>query len=121
VRTAASRHYESGQYDLAIHCLQTALCREPNLPDIHNNLGIVLATLGRLAEAAASFKNAVRLKPDFAEAHNNLGNALRAQGNLEAAVHHLRQAVRIRPDYVDARSNLELALQARGKPNISSA
>ena len=41
---------------------------------------------GKLAEAVASFEQAVRLKPDFAEAYNNLGNALKDQGKLEEAI-----------------------------------
>jgi predicted O-linked N-acetylglucosamine transferase (SPINDLY family) len=85
---------------------------DPNIPEAHNNLGIVLAQQGRLHEAVCSFQEAARLKPDYAEAHNNLGNALREQGRLEAALKHLRQAIRLRPDFLDARNNLAIALRA---------
>jgi predicted O-linked N-acetylglucosamine transferase (SPINDLY family)/glycosyltransferase involved in cell wall biosynthesis len=121
VLAAAARHYQSGQLDLAVDCLRTALSLEPDLPEVHNNLGIVLARQGKLAEASASFQEAVRCKPDFADAHNNLGNALRTQGTLEAAVAHLRQALHVRPDYVEAHGNLGIALEALGKLDEAAA
>jgi predicted O-linked N-acetylglucosamine transferase (SPINDLY family) len=118
---AAAQHYQRGQHELASNCLRTALALDPNLPDVHNNLGIVLAKQGKPAEALASFEEAVRRSPNFADAHNNLGNALCAQGSLEAAVAHLRQALRVRPDYVEAHCNLGLALQAQGKLDEAAA
>jgi predicted O-linked N-acetylglucosamine transferase (SPINDLY family) len=88
ILAAASQHYRSGRGDLAIDCLRQALRLRYNIPEAHNNLGVVLAEQGRRAEAVASFREAVRLKPDYAEAHNNLANALRELGFLEEAAGH---------------------------------
>ena len=65
---------------------------------------------GKLEEAIASYRQAVRLKPDYAEAYNNLGNALKDQGKLEEAIASYQQALRLKPDYAEAHNNLGNAL-----------
>ena len=47
----------------------------PDYPQTHNNIGITLRDLGRLAEAITEIRKAISIKPDYAEAHSNLGNA----------------------------------------------
>jgi Tfp pilus assembly protein PilF len=39
---------------------------------MHNNLGILLRTKGRLTEAAQSFKKALQIDPNFQPARDNL-------------------------------------------------
>ena len=73
----------------------------------HNNIGVALFDQGRLEEAMASYREALRLKPDYALAHNNLGIALKTQGRLEEATASYREALRLNPKYVEAHSNLE--------------
>ncbi len=51
---------------------------------------MVLASLGRWAEAAEQCRQALRLKPDFAEAYSRLGGILQAQGQLAQAGEHKR-------------------------------
>ena len=48
---------------------------EPDAPDVHNDLGTLLAQSGDLAGAEREFREAVRLKPDYAEARSNLERA----------------------------------------------
>ncbi len=69
---------------------------------------------GKLDEAIAEFRAAIRLKPDYAEAHINLGIALQDQGKLEEAIAEYRAAIRLKPDYAEAHYNLGLALKPRG-------
>ena len=69
----------------------------------------------KLAEAVASFRQALRARPDYAVAHSNLGNALREQGELDAAVASFREAVRLRPDFAEAYNNLGSVLQQQGR------
>jgi eukaryotic-like serine/threonine-protein kinase len=45
---------------------------------------------GKLTEAIAAYREAIRHKPDFAEAHCNLGVALRSRGEYAAALDALR-------------------------------
>jgi Flp pilus assembly protein TadD len=48
---------------------------EPDAPDVHNDLGTLLAQSDDIAGAMREFREAVRLKPDYAEARNNLERA----------------------------------------------
>ncbi len=68
----------------------------------------------RLEEAAASYRQALRLKPDYAEAHNNLGVVLKELGQLDEAVASYQQALRLKPDYAQAHNNLGIALHGAG-------
>jgi serine/threonine-protein kinase len=80
----------------------------------HYNLGTALRDQGKLDEAVAELREAIRLQPDFAPAHSNLGTALRAQGKVAEAVAEHREAIRLQPDYAIAHANLGLALQLQG-------
>jgi Flp pilus assembly protein TadD len=60
--------------------------------DTHFNLGATLEHQGKLEEAVAELRTAIRLKPEFAKAHLNLGSSLGPQGKLDEAVVELRNA-----------------------------
>jgi tetratricopeptide (TPR) repeat protein len=81
----------------------------------HNNLGNVMFAQGKLDEAIAEYKTAVRCDPNFAEGHYNLGNAYRRQGRDESAVECFEEALRLQPDYADAHNNLANVLVALGQ------
>ncbi|MBV9724475.1 MAG: tetratricopeptide repeat protein, partial [Gammaproteobacteria bacterium] len=84
-------------------------------------LGAALHDLGRLAEAEASCREALRLRPNYFEAHGNLGNALSALGRpVEAEASH-REALRLRPNNPEAYGNLGNALYALGRPAEAEA
>src|SRR3972149_11872105 len=40
----------------------------------YNNVGVNYSLQGRIDDATAMYKTALRLKPDYLDAHNNLGN-----------------------------------------------
>lgn len=46
----------------------------PELPEVQNNLGVMLATTGKLSEAKAAFEHALLNNPNYAVAHENLGD-----------------------------------------------
>ena len=81
----------------------------------HYNRGVDLQEQGKLEEAVAEYRTAIRLNPGYAEAHVNLGHALFNQWKLEEAVAELRTAIRLQPDDADAHYNLGTALVAQGK------
>jgi serine/threonine protein kinase/Tfp pilus assembly protein PilF len=49
-------------------------------------MGVSLGNSGKLVEAAAAYRAAIRLKPEFAEAHCNLGHVLLEQGDYAEAL-----------------------------------
>ena len=77
--------------------------------------GIDLQRDGKLEDAIAAFREAIRIKPDFADAHFALGVGLRRQGELDEAIDELRAAIRIKPSDAHAHYNLGLALKAQGQ------
>ncbi len=54
---------------------------QPDLPGFHYGLGSALSGQGKLDEAVAEYREAIRLKPDYAEAHCNLASILRGEGD----------------------------------------
>ncbi|PYR96224.1 MAG: serine/threonine protein kinase, partial [Acidobacteria bacterium] len=65
-----------------------------------------LALQGKLDEAIAEHREALRINPQYAEAHNYLGNALLEQGNVDEAIAEHREALRINPQYAEAHNYL---------------
>jgi tetratricopeptide (TPR) repeat protein len=77
----------------------------------HVNLGNALLEIpGRMPDAIAEYREALRIYPNYAEAHNNLGAILLQSGSNTQAVMEYQAAVRLDPDYADAHSNLGSAL-----------
>jgi len=54
-----------------------AIALYPNLPEAHNNLGVLLHDLKRYGDAEESYRNAIELDPDYATAQKNLSILLR--------------------------------------------
>lgn len=48
----------------------------PELPEVQNNLGVMLAAQGKMDEAQQAFIHALRNNPNYATAHENLGDVL---------------------------------------------
>ena len=91
------------------------VAKAPHKARPHNNLGVLLAQQGKLAEATAHLTTVLRLQPTFVTAHNNLGLLLAQQGKLAEATAHYAEALRLRPDYEAAHNNLGNALAQQGK------
>ena len=51
---------------------EKALLADPNSPDIHLQLGFVLAKQGQLSQAATYFEKALKLRPGDPDAQRNL-------------------------------------------------
>jgi tetratricopeptide (TPR) repeat protein len=66
-----------GRLDEAIGEFEEGLKLEPDTPQAHNELGVMLGQKGLWDGAIAQFQEAVRLKPDYDEAKHNLSSALK--------------------------------------------
>jgi TolA-binding protein len=80
----------------------------------HYNRGFDLAEWGKLEEAIAEFRAAIRINPDSADADFHLGKALQAQGAVHEAIAEYRKAIWLRPDDFAIRHSLGLALRGQG-------
>jgi protein O-mannosyl-transferase len=87
---------------------ERALQLQPENPEAHNNLGVLLAqNSATVADAVAHYEAALRARPKSAVGHTNLGNALlQLPGRLADAEAHLREAIRCDPRYAEAYTSL---------------
>jgi len=67
---------EQRRYTEAVDEFLAALQLMPDSVEAHNNLGIALASQGKLDQAIDEFKRALAVRPDFEDAKRNLATAL---------------------------------------------
>ena len=99
----------------AVQVLTEAMRIKPGDEDVHYDLGLALARLGKVDEAIQQYEEALKLLPDYVEVHNNLGNLLMRSGRLNEATQHFQTALKIMPEYASAHNNLGTALQRLGQ------
>jgi len=88
---------------------------DPQDPYARNNLGSVLLSQGRIAEAIGFYQEAIRNNPDYYKAYSNLGAAYARQGDSERAVGLYRKALKLNPRDPYSHLNLGIALARLGK------
>ena len=85
------------------------------------NLGAVYRAAGRLADAVASLREAVRLDPRSWSTHYNLAAALTANRDWEAAGASCRHSLQLHGGNAEALSLLGFILTEQGKPEEAAA
>jgi len=78
-------------------------------------LGLALIKRGKLDEAIAANREAIRLKPNYWAAHYNLGVCLSQKGKLDEAIAAFREASRLFPNWSWPHRALGSALKDQGK------
>jgi serine/threonine-protein kinase len=104
-----------GAVQEAERLLRRGLAAHPADFRLAYELGSLLYTGKRWAEAEGFWRVALGLRPDSPGAWFNLGLALYEQGNLDEAVACYRRAIEWDPNYAQAHTNLGLALAEQGK------
>ena len=105
----------------ALHALQKAAELLPADAEAQCNLGNALRHGGRLDEAVARYRQAIRNEPAYIEARHNLGNAQLALGRFDEAAASYREVLQINPNIAESHSNLGNALLALGRPEEAAA
>jgi tetratricopeptide (TPR) repeat protein len=82
----------------------------------HADLGNILHSQGKLAEAVTQYDRSIRINPTSAAVHNNLGNALSADGKYADAIAEYRRAIDLDRKYSFPHNNLGFALHQQGDP-----
>lgn len=102
------------QLDKALENYRKATEANPTDSDLHNNLGNVLAEMGKSAEALQEFQKAAELNPGKAARYYfNLGAVSYNMGKMDDAVSGFRKATEIDPTYADAYFWLGQALMGK--------
>lgn len=93
---------------------------DPNMNDTEIAVGLLsrgneALSQGKLEEAIADYRHALKHDPGSEDIHYNLGIALGRIGSDEEAITHYLEAIRILPDYAEAHNNLGNLLVKQGK------
>ena len=78
-------------------CSRVCLKRDPASADAHNWLGVAYLQKNSLTEAAAEFRQAIKLKPGFVRAYNNLGSTLAQAGDIAQGIQVLQEGLKYAP------------------------
>lgn len=97
---------KAGQLQRALERADALLIKSPRDAQVRFLRAVVLADLGKPAEATVALEALIQDFPELPEPHNNLGVLLAAQGHQERARVALMRAIEAAPDYVTARENL---------------
>ena len=107
--------YQRGDHAGAAELMAGAIAAGSKNPAHHANLGLVLKTCGRFAEAVAAYDTVVDLVPENGNAWNDRGTALAAAGRAQEAAASYRRALEINPLDHRAAVNFGHALLASGQ------
>jgi Ca-activated chloride channel family protein len=113
--------YHQGKYDEALSAYQEAQAEQPDLAELHYNVGNTLHRKEDYQEAAAeTLQGLSKADPDLrARAYYNLGNSFYRQGQFPEAIAAYKEALKLNPDDQDAKHNLELAQQQLEKQQLT--
>ena len=108
-----NRLYQQGKYDEALSAYQEAQVEQPDLAELHYNVGNTLHRKEDYQGAAAeTLQGLSKADSDLrAQAYYNLGNSFYRQGQFAEAIAAYEEALKLNPDDQDAKYNLELAQQ----------
>ena len=85
-----------GRLGEAITVLQRVATLRPEIPDVHNNLGVAYQGTGDASAAERAYRTAIERNPEFGLAHVNLSRLLEPTGRIGEAEICLRRAIHIK-------------------------
>jgi Tfp pilus assembly protein PilF len=89
------------------------------LPEVNNNLGVVLGRRGKRAELEF-LQKAVAADPNDADYRFNLAVGSARAGDTPGAIRQLREAIRLRPNDAEAKSLLDSLISNAGTALVNS-
>lgn len=75
--------------------------QHPQNPDLHYRLGVLMMSVGRMAEAVISFQDALEINPDYHRARNKLAISLFEIDRRSEALEQLSAPARLDKDTLD--------------------
>ena len=113
----ANAYYYAGDFGNAEKEYKEAIKINPNLAEVHYNLGVLLERLKRHDEAEKEYREVIKINPNYMAAHYNLGNLLADLKRYDEAEKEYRETIRINPYFVQAHYNLGNLLKALKRYN----
>jgi tetratricopeptide (TPR) repeat protein len=90
----------------AIEAFERALLLDPNLPRIHEALGLLYQRRGEKMAAIQAFRKALARSPLSASSYNSLGSLLASVGSWEEATAAFEKAIELNPAFFLPHANL---------------
>lgn len=87
--------FVNNDFKQAVEVLKTLLERYPHSAIGHRELGDVYWSLGRYADSAKAYQQAVKLNPQYVEAWRELGESYEAMMSFDDAIAAYRQALKL--------------------------
>jgi len=112
---------QTGRHQLAVDSMTRALAQNDGVAEVHYNLAVALQGLQRIADAAAHYETATRLKPDYADAHTNLGNMRMELGRYPEALADYERAVALQGPSPYSQYNIANVLVRLERPTEAEA
>jgi type IV pilus assembly protein PilF len=88
----AAEYIRKDQDDEALRYLKLALKSDPDSPEAHNLMGVVMERDRNFKAADREFRKALKLRDNYSQAHNNYGSFLYRQGRYKAALRQYQAA-----------------------------
>uniref|UniRef100_K3YZ51 Uncharacterized protein n=2 Tax=Setaria italica TaxID=4555 RepID=K3YZ51_SETIT len=92
LKEMGNEEYRQGHYAEAVALYDQAIMMDARRPAYWSNKAAALAALGRLIEAVADCKEAVRIDPSYERAHHRLGGLYLRLGEPDKAIYHFKQS-----------------------------
>jgi tetratricopeptide (TPR) repeat protein len=104
------RNSRPPQYDEAVRYSTAAIALRPDSSGLHVNLGVALHDQGKVEEAIAEYREALRIDPLYTSPRCNLVDCLIKLGKREEAEAVAREGIRLQPNEAAFHHNLGNAL-----------
>ena len=101
-----TRLHHAGQTQAALERADRFLAGKPKDAQMRFLKSVVLADVGRRAEASTLLQQIAQDFPELAEPHNNLAALHAAAGDYDKARLELEESIRLNPNYATAHENL---------------
>ncbi len=112
-------HTQNLEYPDATKAFKKAILLQPDYPDAHNNLAVILETENNIDGAIKHYKIAIKQRSNYASALFNLGNIYHNQNYQESftlAEKYYQRAIESDPHHPKAYNNLGLLYQQNHIP-----
>ena len=118
---AASAFVKAERYEDALQLYIHMLEDEPNKPEIHSNIGVIMGQIQKPEDSLRSLQLALKLAEEQKNSrlifalNFNLGVYYGAQKKIEEALQHYQAALNVNPTSKETKTNIELLIQAENK------
>jgi tetratricopeptide (TPR) repeat protein len=113
-------YLQTGQRDKAMQALQTALRLDDTFPDVHAQVGGILAAQGNFAEAIAHYRRSLELRPGDGKTAALLASSLAQSGDVEGALRQFTKAAQLGPLDAQDENNWGITLARAGHSSLAA-